>query len=1115
MRFTDEQLAAIERRQGDLLLDAGAGSGKTSVLVERFVRAVREDGVEVSRILAITFTDKAAAELRERIRARLRELGCEVEARDTEGAFISTIHGFCARVLRAHALAAGLDPSFSVLEAQAAEQLAGAAFDGALAEAARAAAGAELIAAHGPGVLRAAILTVHDELRARGQRRPQLPPVMAAEVGAVGEARAAAVAAARDAARELGALDDPGVRVRRALDALQRVDDVLDGDAELWPGDLDAVCLPGRNGAAALKSDACEAYRAAVEVLRVAVTAGFAAAARNALNDLLMAFGERYARLKRERSAVDFEDLELVARELLARPEIGDRYRERFQHVMVDELQDTNRVQLELVDLLSGGGVGGGGQEGNLFMVGDAQQSIYGFRHADVELFEERGKELGERGARLSLQTNFRSRPEILAALNGAFAAVWGERFRPLVAGRELDAPATEPLSEMLIIDKGADWETEGLAAPWRVAEARVLAGRVAELIDSGERTAGEVVVLTRATTDLQVYERALEDAGVATYVIGGRGYWSHPQVVEMVSYLRALANPLDQESLYATLVSPLCGLSLDGLVLVAAGAATELSPGDAVRLERFEAWFAAERAAAPRLGVEDLLERAMEASGYDEAVLAQPGGRRRLANVRKLMRLGREWEAQAGFDLRGFLIFIEQRAWGGSGGGGASGPGRESEAPVESEGLDAVRLMTIHRAKGLEFPVVCVADLGRGPTYRAELIRIGCDGQRLGLRLARPGTAARIPALDYAALGQEAVAANEAEERRLFYVAMTRARERLILSGAADLQGRSNRSSPIGWIAPAFGADIGQPPGEPSFTTDLGVRITFVSETDAGRVSGLYGQKPSQSAPPPAPAGPATPPEAAAPSLQISSISYSSLALHDRCGYRFYIERVLGLPSTSTQSEGPATATLSATDRGTLVHQTLQSLDLSGPQIPPDLPPDVRPLIESFAGSETRARLAATTHLRREQRFTFPLGDVLVTGTFDVLAELPDGGLLVVDYKTDRLNGQEPAAVAERHYAVQRLVYALAALHAGARRVEVVHLFLEAAERPVSHGFDAAETERLETELAARAEPLLAGRFTVSPEPHRALCSGCPALGGLCSWPPEMSMRSAVDRLF
>jgi ATP-dependent helicase/nuclease subunit A len=1116
MNFTAEQLAAIERRRGDLLVDAGAGSGKTSVLVERFVRAVQEDGVEVGRILAITFTEKAAAELRERIRTRLRELGLEAEARDTEGAFISTIHGFCARVLRTHALAAGLDPAFVVLEAQEASQLAGAAFDAALADAARSAAGAELIAAHGPGTLRAAILAVHDQLRARGQLRPQLPSLAAADLGALDAARAAAIAAARAVSRELGELDEPGVRVTQALTALERVEEVLGGGDELWPGELDALCLPGRNGAAALKSEACEEYRKALDALRQALTAGFAVAARNALNALLLAFGQRYADLKRRHSALDFEDLELLARELLGRPEIGGRYRERFRHVMVDELQDTNRVQLELVDLLSPG-------QDAVFLVGDAQQSIYGFRHADVELFEERGRRLGQRGDRLSLQTNFRSRPEILGALNGAFASVWGERFRPLVAGLPANPPATEPLTEMLIVDKGADWETEGLAAPWRVAEARVLAAHVGELLGSGERTAGDVVLLTRATTDLQVYERALEDAGVPTYVIGGRGYWSHPQVVQMLGYLRALANPLDQEALYGTLVSPLCGLSLDGLVLFAAGARHELAPEDAGRLERFEGWFEADRAAAPRLGVEDLLERAMEASGYDAAILALAGGRRRMANVRKLMRLGLEWEASAGFDLRGFLTAVQQRAWAAGAGGGASGGGRESEAPMESEGLDAVRLMTIHRAKGLEFPVVCLADLGRGPTYRSELIRLGRDAGRLGLRLGRPGTGARIPALDYAALGEEAVAADEAEQRRLFYVAMTRAQERLILSGAAkmDTWEKGNRGTPIDWILPAFAPDIVQRIGQASFVTDLGVQITFVSEADLGTFSCHIGQKGSPSAAPPPRATDRVPPESPPSSPQISSLSYSSLALHERCGYRFYAERVLGLPpapvhgQNEPQSQPQPPAALSALDRGTLVHQALQNLDLRHPTIPAGLPQDAEELVAAFVASDIRASLATVTDVRKEQRFAFSLNQTLVTGTFDVLARQPDGSSLVVDYKTDRLNGQDPTAVVEREYVVQRLIYALAALRAGARRVEVVHLFLEAADRPAACSYAEEETERLHSELARRAEPLLSGRFEVTPTPHWGVCAGCPALGGLCSWPAEMSMRSAADRLF
>ena len=157
--WTAEQTRAIQRREGDLLLDAGAGSGKTSVLVERFVAAAREDGIDVAAILTITFTEKAAAELRDRIRSRLRELGEAEAARATEGAFISTIHGFCARVLRAHALAAGIDPHFTVLDRGDCEPLAAVAFDDALDELARSSEPAvDLIAAHGPGPLRAAIL---------------------------------------------------------------------------------------------------------------------------------------------------------------------------------------------------------------------------------------------------------------------------------------------------------------------------------------------------------------------------------------------------------------------------------------------------------------------------------------------------------------------------------------------------------------------------------------------------------------------------------------------------------------------------------------------------------------------------------------------------------------------------------------------------------------------------------------------------------------------------------------------------------------------------------------------------------------------------------------------
>ena len=1151
--FTEEQLSAIERREGDLLLDAGAGSGKTSVLVERFVRSVLEDELDVRAILTITFTEKAAAEMRERIRARLRALGADEAARATEGAFISTIHGFCARVLRAHALAAGLDPAFVVLDAPDAERLADAAFDEALEELAP----VDLIAAYTAGGLRSAILQVHDELRSRGERRPRLPalpPAPDAE-SARGELSQAAAAAAR----ELGEVADPGPKVIEALARLERVPALLAAD-DPWPGDLWAVALPGGNGAA-LCTDACVRYTEALTAFRAVAEHRRAVRVHDVLDRLLRLFGERYARAKREVSGLDFEDLELECRELLrSNAELRERYRSRFERIMVDELQDTNLVQLELIESIA---------RGNLFTVGDAQQSIYGFRHADVELFEQRGERLAALGERATLDTNFRSRPEILSVINGVF-----ERFRPLRAGRPPAPEPEEPLVELLVADKGADWAMEGLGAPWRVAEARALAARVERLLESGP-AARDVVLLTRATTDLRVYERALEERGIPTYVIGGRGYWSHPQVIDMVSYLEALANPRGEEALYTVLSSPMVGVSADALVILASaarvrsvdpwsvlrepdGALDELCFDDGLRLSRFAEVFAIEREVAGRAGVVELLDRVIERTGYDLAVLGMPGGTRRLANVRKLMRLAREHEAAHGPDLTGFLELVARRA--GIGAHPPAGGARESEAPVEGEALDAVRLMTIHRAKGLEFDVVCVADLGRGPRWRADLIRVAPDG-RVGLRLSEPGTGKRESALDYRALGEERQAAESDEERRLFYVAMTRARERLILSGAAkldvwpDLEGPGGGGGPIAWIGPAV-ADLD------------GVAVTFVGPEDLVAPDAPPAQAAAAVAPDVLPAqaaaavAPDVPPAQAAAAVApvrpmpvpssalapahgppVTALSYSSLAEYHRCGYRFYAERVLGLPArpgtgagVGAGREAPAPGALTALERGTLVHALLERLDFRRPGVVTEsaiaaaaarfgltVAPggadaaQIIELVERFAEGDLCRRLGRATGVRREERFRFLLAGagVLIGGVFDVIAREAGGRTLVVDYKTDRLDGADPQALADRAYGTQRLIYALAALRAGAGEVEVVHTFLELPQTPAVATYRREQLPALEAELSAMAGGVLHSEFTVTEAPHRGVCDGCPAEGGLCSWPLEMTRREAADRLF
>jgi ATP-dependent helicase/nuclease subunit A len=1066
--WTAEQLEAIERRDGDLLLAAAAGSGKTSVLVERFVRMVLEDGIDVAAILTITFTEKAAAEMRDRIRERLRALGADEAARATEGAFISTIHGFCARLLRAHAVPAGLDPAFAVLDQPEAQRLADAAFDEALEHSGGA---VDLVAAYGAGPLRAAILAIHDELRSRGQTRPALPPMPPAPD--LEAARSALREAATAVQRELGAIDTPSAKVVQALERLERLER-LSLEGEPWPGLLDRFCLPGGNGAA-LSTDACAAYTEAMAAFRRAVEHRYAVRTHAVLDRLLRGFAERYAERKRGAAGLDFEDLELMTRDLLAGDEdVRQRYRARFAQIMVDEFQDTNQVQLELIEAVA---------NDNLFTVGDAQQSIYGFRHADVELFARRAQKLAEIGARLGLTMNFRSRPEVLAVINAAF-----EDFTPVTPGRE-DPPACDPRVELIVADKAAAWAVEGQASPWRLAEARALAQRVAELVQAG--TAPEdIVVLTRATTDLRTYERALEDRGVPTYMIGGRGYWSHPQVIDLLAYLRALANPLDEEALVMLLASPLVGASADELVILAGAARDEGRPlWQVVQQQRpdFAAWFATERAAAARLGVDELIDRALARTGYDLAVLAMPGGRRRLANVRKLMRLGREHAEASGADLRGFLELVRRRA--------SAWSMHESEAPVEGETVDAVRLMTIHRAKGLEFDVVCVADLGRGPRWPAELLRLGRDGRR-GIRLAQAGTTRAVPALDYIALGDAQAETEAREERRLFYVAMTRARERLILSGAARLDAWPDSGSPIAWIGPALVPEIGDRVEEGSGITDAGVRFEFVSaageQPAPDRLQRLTG---AASEPPAATSRPATPPT-------VPALSYSSLEEYQRCGYRFYAERVLGLPGHRPQlGSGP-----SATERGVRVHALLERLDFRRPVVPEAADADVRELIERFARSELCRRLGLATQVRREQRFRFLLEDrVLVHGAIDVLAREP-GQMLVIDYKT---------GTRSRSYETQQLLYALAVLRSGAAQVEVIHVFLERPEESTGAVFTRAQLPELERRVAEQARAVLRGDYTVTDTPHRAVCDGCPAEGGLCSWPLAMTRRDAPDQLF
>jgi ATP-dependent exoDNAse (exonuclease V) beta subunit len=1170
LSFTPEQADAVRRREGSLLLTANAGSGKTSVLVERFVRSVTEDGLRPGDILAITFTEKAAGELRARIRGRFLQLGRRDDAREAEGAWISTIHGFCARVLRAHAIAAGLDPRFVVLDEPVARALRRRAFERALAaflgdpEGAgpERAAALELVAAYTPERLERMVCGVHDELRSQGQTRPSLPAPEPADLARTRAELAAAVAAAEThlegATRSLPTIDDARAAVRRCRELLASAGQVPGRRA------LEGLAF-GPGQVAELRAPAVARYLDARAAFAQACADARAVPAVALVDELLGHYADAYAELKRERSGLDFSDLELATRDLFAAaPAVADGYAERFARIMVDEFQDTNPLQLELVDRLD---------RDDVFLVGDELQAIYGFRHADVRGFQRRRRAHEAAGTAAALATNFRSHPQILATLNAAFGPAHGAGYVPLRPGRD-DPPPAAPRVELLLVDApawdegdapppgGTDGEL-GAPKPSLAVEAALVAGRVRELVDAGDCAAGGVVVLLRAVADMPVFERALERAGFATLSAAGRGWWGRREVLDLTAHLGALANPRDEVALLGMLTSPLVGVSSDGLALLAMagrasgglwaaaeaafcageaaggdGLAARLPAADRERLAAFSAWFASERRVAPRRGLSELIGRAVDRSGYDEHVLRLSGGRRRLANVHKLMRLADAYEAREGRDIRGFIDHARAELDAG---------GAESDAPVELGDQDAVRLMTIHAAKGLEFRVVVVAQLGRAGNDRCGdlLVRDG----RLGLRLvAVDGSSDR--ALAYDGIRDDLRRAEADEERRIMHVAMTRAQDRLILSGAFDpLKGwpsQRHGACPLASVGPALVPEpasavsrddpvaelaVGQgavrvvlhAPAPPTVHGEQ-LALDFAAAPAAPDAARTQGAEPLAAAPPPAAPRPA------------GGLSYSGLASYAACPYRFYLQRVLGLPEQEAPPGlEPEADGVDARLRGTLAHELLERLDLAAGAPPPGRDAvaalgaahgvelttveidDLLALVGAFAGGELRARLGRAASVRREHPFAFPLdpGDAsgpLLNGVVDVLAFEASGEALVVDYKTDRVGDADLEALVEAHYGAQRRIYALAALRSGAPAVEVVHLFLAPREsgpaETVTARFTSTDATALAHDLRTLAAGLLAGDYPVTSTPHAALCATCPGRDGLCSWPPSMTDR-------
>jgi ATP-dependent exoDNAse (exonuclease V) beta subunit len=1098
MDLNPGQREAVEARASRVVVSAGAGSGKTRVLVQRFVDRVleREAAGEPSpmrSVLLITFTDKAAGELTERVRRTLLEAGRTDLAREVDGAWISTIHSFCARIVKRHALELGVDVGFTVLADPRGGLERTEAFERAARRCLKAPDVGDRIAAlvqDGVASLRATVLAGYDRARSKGVA---IEEVTTARAGGCLDALAQ-LACTLDAVlpeyRGLNQTATVAANLASFVRLRAKVSDVMEMDGEREKAE--AVCAFGSHKGASRGGEEMRTLTASVnDALRLAVQEAvdtLAAQRAEAWRTLLLTFSEEYESAKRMECALDFEDLQLLTRRLWAeRPDIAERVSGQFAEVMVDEFQDINPLQLQVIGPISGGGQ---------CVVGDVQQSIYRFRDADVGLLEQRRRAAErsqtERSCRLTV--NYRSDGRLLEGLNRIFgsAEFFGGDYLTLEAGGEGggedDWPAGTARIEGLIVDKslcpGKDW---------RQVEARALAQRLRAVVAEGWARPEEIVVLVRASTTMPVYIAALRDAGFDVIAPASGGFYATPEYADVRALLRVLANPLDDEAVLSLLAGGLGGVSDDALLVLAhlrtsAGLWSALGEHSASLFDEADA----ARAAALGGVVERLRDRRghlplADAILHAASVLGAGGGLlespEAWANVRKVVRIAAEFEGLGAGDPAALLSYLDDRE--------TYAP-REPSAGLVLEGAEAVRVMTVHAAKGLEFPVVAVADLGHRPPNTHPAFLLSSRGDRLVAVSRGPERVGgeKVPkGADWQAAVDVEKALDLAEAKRVFYVACTRAERALILAGSVDAPDADGEDIAAAWVLEASQRDGIAHEGV------LTVRLLGADDVPGAPERA----EPTHGVEDPAFEETSWPHHlpVSEPIASPQEVSYTALALYDKCSYRFFAERMLRVGSLKlARDEDPMAfgsalhAAMELLARGETVDAEVLGRLAASHGLPQESVERLARARKSVHGSGLEDLIGRG---RPEVPFAIAVEGGVVRGTMDLVVIEGDRAT-VLDYKS----GRTWDATGSR-YEAQAEVYALALLEAGSAAVDMRFVHVEAGCEEAAYSYTTIDRPRIRAQVELALSRMRAGDFPPLRAFDPVLCADCPVSGGLC----------------
>jgi ATP-dependent helicase/nuclease subunit A len=851
--LTPSQQRAVAAR-GNVLVMAGAGTGKTHTLVGRCLDCIVREGASLDEILVVTFTEAAATDMRQRLRRALEKMSqenpgdafCAEQLALFDAAHIGTLHSFCLKLIREHFHHLGLDPQFAVLDEAEARQLAAETLDGqfeahyenkgTFSPAVR-----DLIKIYGNGrdeKIRALVLRLHNYAQTRPDAedwlKSQVEKFSAGEPADWPRWLLAAIENWRDEwlpvlenlnsgnekAAELTGIFQRLEKSFTREHAAQVLEQIVSADGN-WPAKRKTVL---RKPLEDLFDEA--AFLAALATVKnggdpLVEDWTWVRGHMGALLLLAREFAEDFSARKLADGVLDFHDLEQFALKVLLDFGAAEHWRKKIRFVFVDEYQDINAAQDKIISALSREG-----SDANRFLVGDVKQSIYRFRLAEPKIFRSYAHNWrGKNGQTIPLAENFRSRESLLNFVNSVFEPLMREE----IGGVDYDAGAklkfgspetradfsaakdTSPRTELLLqfkagrndeTDSESESDTDELAnLEESEKEARLLAMRLTELKNSRHEIWDDekkkiravewrdMAVLLRAPSGkAEVFAKQFERAGIPLIVERG-GFYDSSEILDLLGVLRLLDNPLQDVPAIAVLRSPLVGLSLDELAQIRlAGSGYfwfalnriqnskfKIQNETRAKVEKFLGRFSRWRKLAQQSSLSQCLEVILAETHYDDWLKSRPRGAQRHANIGRFLNLAEKFDQFQRQGLFRFLKFIEAQ--------------REAEvepdvSPVAEE--NAVRLMSIHQSKGLEFPVVAVADLAKNfntQDLRGEII----FDEEFGLcpRVKPPQTGRRYPSLPHWLAQQHQRREQAGEELRLLYVAMTRARDNLILTGS------------------------------------------------------------------------------------------------------------------------------------------------------------------------------------------------------------------------------------------------------------------------------------------------------------------------------------------